>query len=66
MPGQFGILQGGTNFPEAIQVLDRLQYRERARSAQTAVAELRERGVVPMLIGLGTRFGVANRALLGV
>lgn len=42
-------------------MLDRLQYRERL-----AVGEARALGAVPALLRLGTRFGVANRALMGV
>lgn len=51
--------------PEYAQVLDRLQYRERIESTRAAVEELRTKGLVPALIGLGRRFAVANRALLG-
>ena len=65
MTSQLGALLPA-NVPEFLGALDRLQYRERVKSAQLAFSDLRERGMVPMLVSLGTRFGVANRALLGV
>jgi len=47
-------------------VMNRLQYKSRIDSVtKTAVDDLRNQGVVPMLIGLGTRFGANNRRLIG-
>ena len=49
-------------------VMGRLQSNARARIdsvTKGAVDDFRNNGVVPMLIGLGTRFGRNNRALIG-
>ncbi|MGI0131260.1 MAG: hypothetical protein ACREDE_09100 [Thermoplasmata archaeon] len=47
-------------------MMNRLQYKSRIDSVtKTAVDDFRSQGVVPMLIGLGTRFGRNNRALIG-
>ncbi len=47
-------------------VLGRLQYKTRIDSVtKTAVEDFRTKGVVPMLYGLGERFGRTNRALIG-
>ncbi len=43
----------------------KLQYRARIDSVtKQAVSDFRTRGAVPMLIGLGERFGSNNRALI--
>ena len=52
--------------PELLGVLDRLQYRERVASAKVLARDVRERGIMPAILAAGTRFGLANRALLGV
>jgi len=49
-------------------VVGRLQTNVRDRIdsvTKSAVDDFRSRGVVPMLIGLGDRFGKNNRALIG-
>ena len=46
-------------------VAGKLQYRARIDSVtKQAVSDFRTRGAVPMLIGLGERFGSNNRALI--
>jgi hypothetical protein len=50
---------------ELLELVDRLQYRNRIESARQFVDELRTQGLVPALLSAGTRFGVTNRALLG-
>ena len=49
-------------------VVGRIQSNARDRIdsvTKNAVDDFRTRGVVPMLIGLGDRFGKNNRALIG-
>ena len=54
--------------PSMGDVVGRLQTNVHQRIdsvTKTAVDDFRTKGVVPMLIGLGDRFGRANRALIG-
>jgi hypothetical protein len=52
--------------PELLGLLDHLQYRERVESVRTLAQDIRTKGVVPAVLAAGARFGLANRALLGV
>ena len=56
----------GRQMTSVSDVVNRLQYKNRIDSVtKGAVDDFRNQGVVPMLIGLGTRFGRNNRALIG-
>lgn len=52
--------------PALSDVTSRLQYKSRIESmTKTFPQEFRSAGIVPALIGLGTRFGQTNRRLIG-
>ena len=51
--------------PALSDLTNKLQYKSRMDSARNFVTEFRQQGAVPALFNLGTRFGRANRALIG-